>query len=308
MKKKSLLMLVDARNYIRDNCYQGQLAEVLKDYYDVRMITLKEIKYFPWANPQSYDKVLSVLKLRTLDDNLDVIAKFLKDTPLYIYEQDVWQAYMDDSPWRGAYDRILKKINVTSFLLTTKWWTEFVTARGIPATFVKMGMLQRYCDAGPKWENRHHGLAFQGTLHPHRKKFFDELSGMGVKVEFLKSRPYDEFLKTLHDIRIYIHTEDAPWCVDGKMIPRNALWIKDTEAAARGCFAIRDHEDEAFAYGIKDLPTVFTYRAVSEVPDIIKHIETMNPDTRNALMRQSAQVMHERNDWTSVIAAMENTI
>ncbi|MEK7802230.1 MAG: hypothetical protein AAB276_07235 [Pseudomonadota bacterium] len=306
MKKKSLLMLVDARSYIRDNCYQGQLAEVLRDYYDVRMITLKEMKYLPWANSKSYDKVLSVLKLRTLDDNLDVISKFLKDTPLYIYEQDVWQAYMDDSPWKGAYERILKKLNVTSFLLTTQWWTEFVTARGVPATFVKMGMLQRYCDAGPAWEDRHHGLAFQGTLHPHRKKFYDELAGYGVHVEFLTSRPYAEFLKTLHDIRIYIHTEDAPWCVDGQMIPRNALWIKDTEAAARGCFAIRDHEDEAFAYGIKDLPTIFTYRAVSEVPDIIKHIETMNPDARNALMRQSAHVMYERNDWMSVIAAMEN--
>jgi hypothetical protein len=308
MKKKSLLMLVDARSYIRDNCYQGQLAEVLKENYHVTMISLKEIKYLPWANPKSYDKVLSVLKQRTLDDNLEYISKFLKDTPLYIYEQDVWQAYMDDSPWKGAYDRILKKLNVVTFMLTTKWWMEFVTARGVPATFVKMGMLQRYCDAGKKWEERAHKIAFQGTLHPHRKKFFDELAKLGVQVEFLKSRPYSDFLETLHDIQIYIHTEDAPWCVDGKVIPRNALWIKDTEAAARGAFAIRDHEDEAYAYGISELPTIFTYRAVSEVPDIILRIENMNPVERNQRMQESARVMRERNDWMTVVRAMEDAV
>lgn len=308
MNKKSLLMLVDSRSYIRDNCYQGQLAEVLKENYHVTMISLKEIKYIPWANPKSYDKVLSVLKLRTLDDHIDVIAKFLKDTPLYIYEQDVWQAYMDDSPWKGAYVRILEKLNVVTFMLTTKWWTEFVTARGVPAKFVRMGMLQRYCNGGPAWENRHHGLAFQGTLHPHRKAFYDQLKSYGLQVEFLKSRPYDQFLKALHDMRIYIHTEDAPWCVDGKIIPRNALWIKDTEAAARGAFAIRDHEDEAYAYGINELPTIFTYRNVSEVPDIIAQIEDMDPVDRNRRMQESAQKMYERNDWMTVVRAMEDRV
>lgn len=308
MKKKSLLLLVDSRSYIESNCYQSQLAEVLKENYRVTMISLKEIKYLPWARPKSYDKVLSVLKLRTLDDNLDVIARFLRDAPLYIYEQDVWQAYMDDSPWRGAYSRILKKINVVTFMLTTRWWTDFVIARGIPATFVRMGMLQRYCEAGPEWEKRHHKLAFQGTLHPHRKKFYDELTTYGLNVEFLKSRPYDQFLEALHDMQIYIHTEDAPWCVDGKIIPRNALWIKDTEAAARGAFAIRDHEDEAYAYGINELPTIFTYKNVSEVPDIIARIQNMDPDERNQRMQESAKVMRERNDWMTVIDAMEGAI
>lgn len=306
MKKKTLLMLVDSRNYIRENCYQSQLAEVLESVYDVRMISMKEIKYLPWARPKSYDRVLSVLKLRTLDDNLDIVARFLKDTPLYIYEQDVWQAYMDDSPWKGAYDRILKKLNVVTFMLTTQWWTDFVKARGIPAKFVKMGMLQRYCDAGKKWEDRKYKVAFQGTLHPHRKKFFDELAGLGVEVEFLKSRPYGDFLETLHDIRIYIHTEDAPWCVDGQVIPRNALWIKDTEAAARGAFAIRDHEDEAYSYGIQDLPTIFTYKSVSDVPKIIAEIENMDAAERNGRMAQSARKMYERNDWMSVVKAMED--
>ena len=306
MKKKSLLLLVDSRNYIASNCYQSQLAEVLKYNYRVTMISLKEIKCLPWARPKSYDKVLCVLKQRTLDDNLDIIARFLKDTPLYIYDQDVWQAYMDDSPWKGAYERILKKLNVVTFMLTTKWWTEFVTKRGIPATFVKMGMLQRYCEAGPKWEDRHHDLAFQGTLHPHRKKFYDELATFGLNVEFLKSRPYNQFLEALHDMRIYIHTEDAPWTVDGQVLPRNALWIKDTEAAARGAFAIRDHEDEAYAYGIDELPTIFTYKSVSDVPAIIEQIQNMDPSERNERMRISADTMRKRNDWMTVINAIES--
>lgn len=306
--KQSLLLLVDSRSYIRENCYQSQLAETLESAFNVRMISLKEIKYLPWLRPKSYDVVLSVLKQRTLDDNLDAIARFLKDTPLYIYDQDVWQAYMDDSPWKGAYDRILKRLNVVSFLLTTQWWTEFVTKRGVPARFVRMGMLPRYCKVGRTWEARHHNLAFQGTLHPHRKKFYSELAGYGLNVEFLKSRPYAEFLTALHDMRIYIHTEDAPWCVDGQIIPRNALWIKDTEAAARGAFAIRDHEDEAYAYGIDELPTIYTYKSVADVPGIIRQIETMDPAERNQRMQQSAEKMRERNDWMTVVNAIKNAM
>lgn len=307
MKKKTLLMLVDGRRYIRSNCYQRQLAEVLETEYDVRMISMKEIKYLPWANPRKYDRVLSVLRQRTLADQLPMIARFLKDTPLCIYDQDVWHAYMDDSPWKGCYPRILAALNVKSFLLTTKWWTDYVTARGIPAKFVRMGMLPRYCVAGPSWEDRCYDVAFQGTIHSHRKAFYGALEKMGVHIDVLRSAPYEEFLKNLDLMRIYIHTEDAPWMVDGQLVPRNALWIKDTEVAARGVFAIRDHEDEAFSYGIDELPTIYTFRKVEDVPSIIKEIQSMDPKIRNEKMLHSVEVMRKRHDWMTVVRAIEES-
>ncbi|MFA4994048.1 MAG: hypothetical protein WC521_01945 [Bdellovibrionales bacterium] len=307
MKKKTLLMLVDDRRYIRANCYQRQLAEVLESEYDVRMISLREIKYLPWANPKKYDRVLSVLRLRTLNDNLDVVARFLKDTRLHIYEQDIWYSYMDDSPWKGAYGRIHSRLNVASFLVTTKWWTDFAAQRGIPAQFVRMGMLPRYCEMGPAWEDRPIPLGFQGTVHPHRKAFYDALEGMGFPVDVLKSVPYEGYLENLHKMRIYIHTEEAPWRVNGQIIPRNALWIKDTEVAARGTFAIRDYEEESKAYGISELPTIYTYRKVSDIPSMIDEINHMSPKARAERMRASVETMRKRNDWMTVVRAIEAT-
>lgn len=305
MKKQTLLMLVDDRCYIRANCYQRQLAETLEQQYDVSMIGLKEIKYLPWRKPSKYDRVLSVLRQRTLADNLTNIQQYLEATSLFIYDQDPWQAYMDDSPWKGCYPRIMSALNVRGLLLTTQWWTDFVSKQGIPARFVRMGMLPRYCDAGPSWEQRQYPLGFQGTIHSHRKVFFDQLAEMGLHVDVLKSVPYEGYLENLHKMQIYIHTEDAPWQVDGKIIPRNALWIKDTEVAARGTFAIRDHEDESACYDIKELPTIYTYKNVSDIPSIIQEIRGMDPVKRNKCMRDAAQRMKERDDWMTVVRAME---
>lgn len=301
--KPYLLMLVDSEEYIRGNCYQGQLAEKLEEHFQVKMMSLRWIKLnLPFSlRPGRFDHVLSVLRLRTLADNLDVVERFVRDTPLYVYEQDAWQAFMDDSPWKGSYQKIQDKLNVKSFLVTSKWWRDFVRARGIRAEFVRMGMLPRYCDAGPLWAQRDISLGFQGTVHPHRKVLFDYLSAHNHPVTVLPSRPYQEFLQTIQKMRIYIHTEDDPWRVDGQMLPRNALWIKDTEAAARGTFAIRNWDEDAESYNIGELPTIFTYKDIKNVPALIEQIGSMPEDEKNRRMKESADRMRERDDWMTVI-------
>ena len=148
-------------------------------------------------------------------------------------------------------------------------------------------------------------LGFQGTLHPHRRAFYARLEQIGFKVEVLASAPYKSYLENLHRMRIYLHTEDAPWTVDGQVIPRNALWIKETEVAARGTFAIRDHEHEAEAYGIAELPTVIPYRRVEDIPEIVAQIEAMPSLERRERMVAAAETMRRRDDWASVVRAME---
>ena len=297
----SLLLLVDSRSYIRSNCYQSQLATTLKRNFRVRMISLREIRYAPLVNPVAYDVVLSVLKLRTFVTSLDLLKRFLRGRAIYVYDQDAWQAYMDDSPQRGAYEAIARALNVKKLLLTSHWWTEFVKAKKLPAVFVRMGMLPELCDAGPDWDRRPIRLGFQGTLHPHRKSFFSDLKKLGIDVAFLPSGPYPAYLENLHTMGIFVHTEDAPWRVDGSFVARNALWIKETEVAARGTFAIRDHEDEAEAYAISELPTVMTFRSVAEVPDIIARIAAMPATERRERMLTSAETMRRRNDWMTVV-------
>lgn len=212
---------------------------------------------------------------------------------------------MDNSPYLGAYEDIAANLNIASFLNTSLWWRNYIRAKGLPSIFVRMGMLPSYCRLGKSWESRPVDLGFQGTLHPHRKVFFDALAGAGLTVSVFPSRSYSSYLKMLHKIQIYIHTEDDPWQLEGTWTPRNALWIKDTEVAARGCFAIRDHEDESAAYGISELPTIFTYRDIAEVPDIVSHIQGMAPRERAERMRTSVERMRERNDWMTVVDALE---
>lgn len=302
---KNLLLLVDSPDYIRENCYQRQLLATLEKSYCVTMFSVKQIKYFPFVRLAKYDRVLSVLKLRTMDAILPQLKRLLGKAPLFVYEQDPWQGFMDDSPYRGAYGRIHAVLNIQSFLITSRWWASFVAEHGYPTTFVRMGMLPEYCDAGPSWGQRPLHLAFQGTLHPHRKAFFDQLEELGCPVSQLGSGSYDEYLYNLHRIQIYIHTEDAPWVVDGKALPRNAIWIKDTEVAARGTFAIRNWDEEADAYNIAELPTIFTFKQVEEVPSIIKYIQGMPESERNERMRISAETMLRRDDWTTVVSALD---
>jgi hypothetical protein len=302
---KRLLLLVDSRSYIRSNCYQHQLAATLARHFDVRMLSVREIKTIPLVRLANYDVILSVMRLRTVSALLDRLARFLRDRPVFIYEQDIWHAFMDDSPYRGAYHRIAGKLNVRAFLATSNWWRDYAASQNLPVRFVRMGMLPEYCVSGPEWNARSIRLGFQGSLHPHRKAFFQRLADMRLPVQTLPSAPYRTYLDNLHSMRIYIHNEDDCWLVDGKRIARNALWIKETEVASRGTFVIRDYEEEAEAYGISELPTVMPFRSIEEVPEIVHRIEAMDPSERRDRMVASAETMRRRDDWATVVHALE---
>ena len=303
--KKIMLLLADSKAYLKSNCYQSQLLKTLDRHYKIKFLCLDQINSGQTLSLEQFDVILSVLKLRTLDKVAPLLQDQLDGAAVWIYEQDPWQAFMDDSPYKGAYSNIVSMLNVKSFLNTSQWWSEYIKSKGMPSRFVRMGMLPEFCEIGKSWEKRSIKLAFQGTLHPHRRNFFDGLKGMGIDVTFIPSSSYKLFLKSLNNIGIYIHTEQSPWVVDGASIKRNALWIKDTEAAARGCFAIRDYEDESKYYNIQELPTIFTFKSISDVPEIINEILCMPDSEKNRRMKISVDLMKKRNDWMSVVEAIE---
>ena len=299
-----LLLIADSKRYVLANCYQHQLYRTLRNKLDVAFVSASEILGRPTVVLDDYDCVLSVLRLRSLVDILQPLQSFLRERELFIYEQDPWEAFRDDSPYKGSYERIYRSLNVAAFLNTSLWWSRFIQGRGLPSVFVRMGMLPEYCNVGKLWVRRRIALGFQGVLHPHRKAFFDQLARLGTDVTILPSSAYKRYLRNLHTIRIYIHTEDAPWVIDGKPTPRNALWIKDTEAAARGCFAIRNYEEEAHAYGIEEIPTIFTFREIGEVPGIIDRINRFSETEKSARLNQAVQRLKARDDWTTVVDAI----
>jgi len=301
---KRMLLVVDSLRYIKKNCYQSQLYETLKKNFKVKVVDAQKIERGLDIDMRKFDVRLSVLRLRSLQRMIDPLDTFFKSSEIFIYDQDPWESYMDGSPFKGTYKLITDRLNVRSFLNTSKWWSDYIRQQGHPSTFVRMGMLPKLCKLGKPWEKRRIHLGFQGSLHEHRKVFFDALEAEGCEVTYLPSAPYKKFLKNLHDIRIYIHTEDAPWTVNGQTMPRNALWIKDTEAAARGCFSIRDHEDECHAYDTDELQTIFTYHDVSEVPGLIRKIENMSAEEKNQRMAHAVETMRKRDDWMTVVNAI----
>lgn len=307
MANGRLLLLVDSADYIRENCYQHQLLETLKTEFDVSMCPLRRILWNPFPGVSKFDLVLSLLKQRTLARHLDAVSRLMNCRPLAIYDQDPWQSYIDDSPTRGCYAEFNKRLNISSLLLTSKWWANFCTERGLPTRFVRMGMLPRYCDAGPAWKGREIELGFQGTLHPHRKAFFGKLAGMGLPVTVLGSSSYDAYLETLHKIRIYIHTEDAPWQVEGHMLPRNSLWIKDVEVAARGCFAIRNWDEDYAAYDMDELSTVSAFKKPADVLQLVESVRALSESDRQAMIEKAVATVRRRDDWRSVVAALRQS-
>ncbi|GAB4392145.1 MAG: hypothetical protein Tsb005_04890 [Gammaproteobacteria bacterium] len=302
---KKLLLLVDSKPYIKANCYQHQLYSTLRQNFKIKCITSRQITQQKPIVLEQYDCILSVLRQRTLLALRNQIKVLLQGFPVSVYDQDPWQGFMDDSPYKNSYFRIADCLNINNFLVTSNWWSEYLAKQGFSTRFVRMGMLPKYCKLGNPWERRGINLGFQGSLHTHRKQFFDELTKWGITVSFFTSAKYKNFLKNLNNIQIYIHTEQAPWKIDNQWYPRNALWIKDIEAAARGCFAIRDYEEESIAYDIDKIPTIFTYREIKEVPDIIHYINSLDTLTKNQMIKQSVEHIKQRADWETVVHALQ---
>jgi hypothetical protein len=111
-------------------------------------------------------------------------------------------------------------------------------------------------------------------------------------------------LSNLHDIRIYIHSEKTDWKINGESYQANSLWIKDVEVAARGCFAIRNSDEDEEAYDIKGIPSIFTFNHIKEIPGIINSIESLTHASKREMVNASVNTIRERNDWQTIADAL----
>ncbi len=299
-----LMLLADSEKYLRNNCYQHQLLEHLEANFEVTIVSQRRIRYFPLLSPERFDFILSVMRQRTLFSLCEKLSQVVGDAPLHIYDQDPWENFLDNSSSRGTYEKVLQLMNIRGILTTSNWWAKFTKNQGMPAKFVRMGVLRRYCDVGPKWMERKITLGFQGTIHDHRHRFFNELNSMGIGITILPSSSHQCYLSNLHDIRIYIHSEKTDWKINGESYQANSLWIKDVEVAARGCFAIRNSDEDEEAYDIKGIPSIFTFNHIKEIPDIINSIESLTHASKREMVNASVNTIRERNDWQTIVDAL----
>lgn len=287
-----ILDLVDSVEYASTNCYVHQLTKCLNKIDNVKTVALADCqKYKP-------DAIVCRLKQRTIFRVINELRPWIGTNPIVYFDQDPWHSYMDDSPYKGTYDK-LRNLNLKGIALTTEWWANRLkTEFNLPGVFVKMGMLPEYCDIGNAFEHRKIQVSFIGSVHPRRKKLFDELSSLGINVDVRgNTLGYHQYLMSLQNIGIFVHSEDAPIVVNGE--PDNmgkGMWIKDVEAAARGCFSIRNNEVGAESY-CEGIQTIKLYNNVNEIPEIIKNIVEMDSLARFCAIFDAVHTIKDQNNW-----------
>lgn len=303
-----LLVIVDSHEYARSNCYIHQLLTTLERNAETTVLTLYDVRRFGhWHDITKFDRILLCLKLRTTVREIELVSKFLGNTPVYYYEQDVWECFSDQATYPGSYQMIASAINIKSFLNTSKWWSDHVNSKGLPSKFVNMWMLPEYCSADPQWSTRKVDVGFCGQLHPYRRELFELLQREGINVHHFPSGDYQHYLRCLSKMKIFVHSEQVNWSVDGTMLDGpNALWIKDIEAAARGCVSMREYEPECLAYQADDLWTVVPFESpkelVLEIHNTLSEDEQRNIDDRS--MGAVKRIANARG-WRTVLDAME---
>ena len=290
----NIVDIVDDTAYASTNCYVHQLTRCMQLIPDVHTVPLHLLETCPKP-----DLVVSRLKQRTLDRVRDSVKRWCGDAPVVVYDQDPWYALNDDSPGKGAYERIRQSLNVQTFAVTTQVWVDLMKEQGLPATFVRMGVLPEYCHSRPTWEDRSINVGFIGTVHPRRQQLFDRLDDMGIMVNVHAGNnlQYHDYLQALSNLRVYIHSEDSKTVACGReMNYRDALWVKDLEAVGRGCFTIRNsgNGSEGYYGGLK---AALTYNDPAEIPDLLAWIHGMDPKERQALLDADVEKLRQSNVW-----------
>jgi hypothetical protein len=304
MSSTSILHLVDSVPYIEGNCFQHQLLKALRQQDQVQVETCALATLNQAVNVGDRP-VICCLKQRTLAASFDALEKHLCRVPVIIYDQDPWEAFRDGSPYKGTYERAMERLNVKAFAVTTQLWADFLFHRKIPAQFVRMWVQPEYCDRGPSYEDRPIHTGFVGTRHSYRQQLFDALDDLGVQVNAQAGGlPYPTFLSQLGSFRVYVHAEDSPVIVDGnEMNLRDALWIKDIEAMARGCFCVRNFGTGHTSY-TQNLPRgsdgkrlLRLYKHPSDVPKLLEDIEKMDPLERQSLIDKTVDAIRDQAVW-----------
>lgn len=302
---KRVLHIVDSRSYVRTNCFQHQLADALPKVAHVDTKELHEVLGHRLHSANRYDLIVSCLKQRTLFKSAPGLQSALGTLPVVVYDQDPWEAFYDGSQYKGAYLAISSYLNVKTFAVTTKWWTDLIARRGLPSTFVRMWVKPEYCSSDPPFDSRSVAAGFIGALHPYRRELFEKLESLGTNVIVQGGGlDYAGFREALSRLQCFVHSEDAPLTIEGRPANLNVgLWIKDVEAASRGCFSIRNRgkDSETYLDGIK---TVMLYDDPSEVPALLERIQRMDPEERQSLIDGTVEYIRKADRWQETANAL----
>ena len=94
---------------------------------------------------------------------------------------------------------------------------------------------------------------------------------------------------------------------DGVKTPRQAgLWIREIEAAARGCFVIRDWHADSLSYELDKIPLIKLYRERNDIPKILEEIYALTYEEIHEIQLVSINEIRNRKDWSRLLKIFHN--
>src|SRR5260221_6643472 len=147
--KQKLHAIVDSVDYVNKEVYQHQLHKKLRERFDV---SYHEISSLDKIVVNDDEILFSALKIRTLRAKLDLVQRCIGDKHIIVQDYDPWVSFDDTSQYKGTYELVSDKLNVTYFVPSVEW-SRFVIASGHKCVTSKIGMLPEYCEAST-WESR----------------------------------------------------------------------------------------------------------------------------------------------------------
>ena len=146
---------------------------------------------------------------------------------------------------------------------------------------------------------------FVGSLHPYRRELFERLEKLGTSVTVQAGGlGYAGYLEALSRLQVFVHSEDSPVELPNRQANLSAgLWIKDVEAAARGCFSIRNRGSDSETY-LDGIGTVLLYDDPAEVPGLLNRIQRMDPGERQSLIDGTVEYIRKADRWLETANAL----
>jgi hypothetical protein len=254
--------------------------------------------------------LIVIVKQRVFNHEFEKIRKVMEGKPLVYYDQDPWQSFISDSNSHGFYLKLQQELNIRKVVVTSKWWADFMRKRlRFRIEFARMGVLSEYCQIGKPIRSRLIENGFKGTLHPHRLNFFERLDHeQGIQVDVRspqRGEKYVDFLSYLSELQVFIHFEGRmERCDDLNLSLGAGLWVKDIEVAARGTIVIRDWHEDARSYSLEEIPTIFFYKDLEEIPGILERIRQKTNSELEEMQTKAINNLKNEFSWKALVQTL----
>jgi len=289
-------VLVDSIDYVKNEIYQQHIYNVLSNN--------DNFEYIEWQGNRTIkgqENVFICMRFRNVVSNANEIKAWLGNRIPIIQDYDPWVFYEDGSKYKNGYEKVANVLENVKFAIPNLTWSKFISKKISKKFFAfKLGVPAYCCDNTP-WEKRSHRLEFKGRSYSIREKSFQIISEY-IPINWNKEiiSPYSNFLSYLSNVRVWAQNESIPIIVDNQTMCNNWLWPKAIEILSRGCFLIRDMQEEAKHYGIDKLPTVFLYTNVKETPEILDKIESMSDKEKNERINETISWIKKQNYYVDI--------